>query len=344
MEHARARADRRFGEPVWVGIASEVELRSPDGVAGVRLHFVAGPPDAEALARSQAHAIGTADLPPAQPTLDAGPGQPPIIARAAWARGHAPPRHGPLYRTVKLAFVHHSETPNGYGPGQVPAILSSIFVYHRYVRDFFDIAYNFAVDAFGRIWEARAGGIDEAVIGAHAGGYNEVSTGVVVLGSFMSALPPPAAMRSLGSLLAWKLSLHGVPALGRVSVAVAADGASYTPFAAGAHVSLPRIAGHRDGDQTSCPGDALISLESTAPLTVSGTVTPAGPGVTLDVYRVKASGRRHLVASKRLAAAGGNFHASFRRLRPGRYVLVAGTVASVLYAPGASAPLMVTIP
>ena len=65
-------------------------------------------------------------------------------------------------------------------------------------------------------------------------------------------------MRSLGSLLAWKLSLHGVPALGRVSVAVAADGASYTPFAAGAHVSLPRVAGHRDGDQTELPGQRAV--------------------------------------------------------------------------------------
>ena len=59
-------------------------------------------------------------LPLAQPVLDAGPGQPPIIARAAWAQGHAPPSHVPLYGTVKLAFVHHSETPNGYSAGRGP--------------------------------------------------------------------------------------------------------------------------------------------------------------------------------------------------------------------------------
>ena len=105
-----------------------------------------------------------------------------------------------MYGTVKLAFVHHSETPNGYGPGQVPSILHSIFAYHRYVRGYFDIAYNFAVDAFGRIWEARAGGIDEAVIGAHAGGYNAESTGVVVLGSFSAATPPPAALGALDAV------------------------------------------------------------------------------------------------------------------------------------------------
>jgi N-acetylmuramoyl-L-alanine amidase len=453
----RAATDaRQFGEPIWTGPAKLVQLRSAGRVNGVMLHFVA--PPAAVSVGGEAHASQA--MPLAQPILDAGPGQPPIIARAAWARGLAPPRHVPLYGTVKLAFVHHSQTPNGYGPGQVPSILYSIFVYHRYVRDFFDIAYNFAIDSFGQVWEARAGGIDEAVIGAHAGGYNEVSTGVVVLGSFGAVLPPPAALDALGRLLAWKLSLHGVPALGRVPVLVAADGASYTPFAPGTRVSLPRIAGHRDGDQTSCPGDALygelsairpraaqlagqparltiaapvppvspgtsvtiaggltgvatgaplagapleiqqitgtgtestiatltagadgswsyvatpvqnvllralhrpapaavsdivvlavapaitLALVSTSPLAVTGTVAPAGPGVTLDLYRVAASGRRHRVASKQLAAAGGSFHAQFRQLRSGAYVLVARTVASVQYAAGASAPLTVTI-
>ncbi len=138
-----------------------------------------------------------------------------------------------------------------------PSILRSIFDYHRYVRGFWDIAYNFAIDEFGRIWEARAGGIDEPVLGAHAGGYNAVSTGVVVLGDFMGASPSPAALRALERLIAWKLSLHGVPARGRVTVRVNPSDAFYTPFPPGAHVSLPRVAGHRDGDSTACPGDVL---------------------------------------------------------------------------------------
>jgi hypothetical protein len=161
------------------------------------------------------------------------------------------------FGSVKLAFVHHSETPNGYSAAEVPSILRSIFDYHRYVRGFWDIGYNFAVDAFGRIWEARAGGIDKPVLGAHAGGYNAVSTGVVVLGNFMGASPSPAALRALERVIAWKLSLHGVPARGRVTVAVNPRDAFYTPFRPGAHVSLPRVAGHRDGDSTSCPGDVL---------------------------------------------------------------------------------------
>ncbi|MBV9414108.1 MAG: N-acetylmuramoyl-L-alanine amidase, partial [Solirubrobacterales bacterium] len=405
-------------------------------------------------------ATAASALPLAQPVLDAGPGQPPIIARSAWAHGHAPPRHPPEYGTVKLAFVHHSETPNGYAAGHVPSILYSIFVFHRYVRDYFDIGYNFAVDDFGRIWEARAGGIDQAVLGAQAGGYNAESTGVVVLGSFMSVAPAPAAIAALERLLAWKLSLHGVPALGRVSVVVSTDGAPYTAFAPGSHVSLPRIAGHRDGDQTSCPGDALyaqlplvrsqvaqlvgtptrltiaapvapaspatpvsvtgrlaevasgapiagapleiqqitgtdtettlatvttdsggnwsyaatpsqntllralhrpapaavsdivvlavapvltLTLDSAAPPTVSGTVTPPLARVTIDLYRISSTGRRQLVSAQRVAATGGSFQARIRRPPSGRYVLVARTAATARYAAGASPAVQFTV-
>ena len=42
-----------------------------------------------------------------------------------------------------------------------------------------------------------------------------------------------------------------------MTVRVKPAGAVYSRFPAGAHVSLPRIAGHRDGDSTDCPGDAL---------------------------------------------------------------------------------------
>ena len=163
---------------------------------------------------------GTATAQLAQPVLDAGAGQPPIIARSAWAAGRARPAGPANYGTIKLAFVHHTDNPNGYSRADVPALLLAIFDYHRFVRGFFDVAYNFMIDAFGRIWEARAGGIDEPVIGAHAGGYNAESTGVAVLGTFMSVVPPPAAIRSLERLLAWKLALHGIPSLGKVTVVV----------------------------------------------------------------------------------------------------------------------------
>jgi N-acetylmuramoyl-L-alanine amidase-like protein len=261
----------RYGEPIWSGPADALQVRS-DVLVGVRLHFVAAPPPDAATV--------SAALPMVTTGLDAGPGQPPIIARAAWGHGGAPPRFPPAYGSVKLAFVHHSETPNGYRPGDVPAILRSIYRFHRFVRGWNDIGYNFAIDAFGRIWEARAGGVDEPVIGAQAGGYNLYSTGVVILGTFMSALPSTSALAALERLLAWKLTLHGVPALGRVPVRVDPSGAGFTRFAPGQRVSLPRVAGHRDGDQTACPGNALYARLPSIRSRVAG-LAGARAGLTL---------------------------------------------------------------
>jgi len=158
---------------------------------------------------------------------------------------------------VELGFVHHTENPNGYSAAQVPAMLRAIFAFHRNVNGWNDIGYNFVVDLYGRIFEARAGGIDEPVVGAHAGGYNYVSSGVAVLGSFSGTPASPAAKVALQRLLAWKLSLHGTPASGRVTVRVNPTGASYSKYPANAHVSLARISGHRDADSTECPGNVL---------------------------------------------------------------------------------------
>jgi hypothetical protein len=168
-----------------------------------------------------------------------------------------------------------------------------MFHYHRDVRGYYDIAYNFIIDAFGRIWEGRAGGIDAPVLGAHAGGFNGVSTGIAVLGTFTDAVPPAPALQALERLLAWKLALHGVPAVGRVRVEVNRADAFYTPFRPGQEVLLPRVAGHRDGDLTDCPGDAfyhrLPALRPrvaalTGPLSVLTISPPAavvGPGETV---------------------------------------------------------------
>ena len=280
------------GEPVWTGRADAVQVRSDVRVEALRVHLVSAAAvggaavggaalsgaalggaavggaaevavggAADAAVGGAVHVAGDAAaaagaFPPAEPQLPAGPGQPPIIARRAWA-GELEPRFPPLYGDVRLAFVHQSVTANGYSSGEVPAILRSIYYFHTHVRGWNDIGYNFAVDAYGRIWEARAGGIDQPVVGAQAGGYNLESFGVVLLGDFDSTLPTSTSRHALAHLVAWKLALHGVPISGRVTVEVDPSDAFYTRFRPGQLVSLPRIAGHRDGCTTDCPGDDM---------------------------------------------------------------------------------------
>ena len=81
---AAAQPDQQFGEPLWVRAADLIQLRSAGPVEGLRVHFVAERAGAANLATA-------ASLSVAQPILDAGPGQPAIIARSAWARGDSPP-------------------------------------------------------------------------------------------------------------------------------------------------------------------------------------------------------------------------------------------------------------
>ena len=242
------------GDPIWTGPANAVLLRAAAPVRDVVVHFV----DVSTRAPARPAGVAAADLPLAQPVLDAGPGQPPIIARQAWAQGRAPaPVGGSAYGVVKLAFVHHTENLNGYSSADVPGMLLAIWAFHRFVRGWRDIGYNFVIDRFGRAFEARGGGIDEPVLGAQAGGYNGSSSGVAMLGDFSGQHPSAAAHRALADLLAWKLSLHGAPALGHVDVQVSAEGAVFSRFPAGSLVRLQRVAGHRDADATLCPGDAL---------------------------------------------------------------------------------------
>lgn len=255
----RPATDRRVGEPIWTGGTRSVQIRAAGGVRDAKLHLVNvnGESEADRDGRAMAPIASAARLPMALPELAAGAGQPQIIARRAWAGGNAPPKVAPEYGAVEMAFVHHTENPNGYTAAAVPAMLRAIYLFHRYVNGWNDIGYNFVIDLYGRVFEARAGGIDEPVVGAQAGGYNYLSTGIAVLGTFSSVPISKAARDALEKLLAWKLSLHGTPSRGRVTVKVNRAGASYSRFPANARVSLPRIAGHRDGDATECPGDVL---------------------------------------------------------------------------------------
>ena len=256
-----AHAHGQVGEGIWTGRSTSLQVRSATGAHGVVVQCV--PADlAGVVAVGDPIAGPAGDLAPdalalAGPSLPAGPGQPPIIARGEWAGSDHPPAAGPYYGTVEMGVVHHTENPNGYAAGDVPALLRAIYEFHVHGRGWYDIGYNFVIDRFGRIWEARQGGIDLPVIGAHAGGWNEISFGVSMLGTFSDVLPSPAALASLQRLLAWKLALTGVPAVGEIVAVVTADGASYSQFRAGEHVTFPRISGHRQVDATSCPGTVL---------------------------------------------------------------------------------------
>ena len=147
-----------------------------------------------------------------------------------------------------------------------------------------DIGYNFLVDRYGTIFEGRSGGVDRAVIGAQAQGYNSFSTGISCIGSFGEHSLPKAAMEAVARLIAWKLPLHGAPVTGGLTVVSGGGSLNAHPY--GAKVRMQRIAGHRDGDATDCPGDRLYhQLPALRTLTASyhGDPTQTGGQPTMTI-------------------------------------------------------------
>lgn len=202
----------------------------------------------------------------APPSAGAAAAQPTIQPRSLWtSKGWATKNSGcssgPVTASggVKFAVVHHTVNSNTYAASDVPAMLAAIYAYHTGTNGWCDIAYNFVVDRFGRIWEARSGGIDKAIIGGHAQGFNTNSMGVSFLGQYepgaspTAAAPTAAALDAAGKLIGWKLGLFGVPATGTVTVT---SGGS-PKYPSGTSVTLNRISAHRDVGLTACPGQNL---------------------------------------------------------------------------------------
>jgi hypothetical protein len=154
-----------------------------------------------------------------------------------------------------MAYVHHTVNSNSYSAEESDDLIRGIYAYHVEGRKYCDIAYNFLIDRFGRIWEGRYGGIDQPVIGAHAAGFNTGSTGIAALGTFTSKAPPRKVVSAYKRLLAWRLDVAHVRPTGWTTMV--SGGGSTQKFDKGESVNLPVVSGHRDTGLTACPGGRL---------------------------------------------------------------------------------------
>ncbi|MFI5974693.1 peptidoglycan recognition protein [Streptomyces sp. NPDC051452] len=185
--------------------------------------------------------------------------RPPIVPRSAWlepatGRTQPPPRYDDR---VVAVFVHHTDSPNGYDCADAPGIIRRLYAGQTHDRGWDDIGYNFLVDRCGTLYEGRAGGVDRAVTGAHAQGFNHRTVGVAAIGTFTAGVPVPVAMTdAVAALAAWKLGLAGVDPRSRVRL-VSSNGLSR--YKAGTGATLPAVSGHDQGFMTSCPGAALTA-------------------------------------------------------------------------------------
>lgn len=251
-----AHASRRvYTLPIWVGTADRMAFRvtahaGAPAMWDFRAHVINSQGDAHKPNIVQ-RVVSAVSRFLRGSSAEAMTGTPSIITRHQWGANESwrdsAPRYAP---SLQMAFIHHTAGSNSYSRSQVPGIIRSIYKYHTSNLGYADIAYNFLVDRYGRIYEGRYGGITKPVIGAHAGGFNTGSTGLSLIGTFSSSTPPAAMIRSLKRLLAWKLDVHHVPPTGTVVMTSAGS----TRYPAGRRVSLNRISGHRDTSKTACPG------------------------------------------------------------------------------------------
>lgn len=248
------------GEPVWTGAALWLQVRGPAGAA-VEADLVDSLGQRHGLLDRAgallARAGGGLRTALRSHPAAAAPTRPAIVTRAAWGADERLRRGGPRHAdSVRALIVHHTAGGNAYRPDEGPAVVRAIYGYHTRVLGWDDIGYHLLVDRYGRIYEGRAGGVERPVIGAHAGGFNHRTSGVAVMGSYQDAAPPPAAVRALVDVLAWKADVHGIDPRGSAELR---SGGS-TRYPAGARPRIPTISGHRDVSRTACPGQALYGL------------------------------------------------------------------------------------
>lgn len=183
-----------------------------------------------------------------------------IISRSEWGGSAVsvssslwPPEHAE--KSSKF-IVHHTAGVNKSCSSSTLSVskqdVKAIWSYHTYGRDWGDIGYNYLVDSCGRVFEGRLGGNN--VIAGHAAPYNywdknksdgkidEASIGVSVMGNYSSAIPSSTIIENLGRIIGYKSYINNINPTGSALFKDRTKG---------------NIAGHRDYDSTSCPGNGL---------------------------------------------------------------------------------------
>jgi putative cell wall-binding protein len=237
-------ADRRLTQPVWVGEAKWIQLRDAGGATplepgAVGVELI----DSSGLSQGWLERLGerlTTSFVSAPATASGATQRPEVFSRQEWGADPALRGGGPYYADdMKRGIVHHTADPaNDYSRAEADDLVRGMYRYHTQYRGWSDIGYNMLIDRYGRVFEGRAGGLTERVIGAHAANYNEGSFGVSMIGNFDSTAPPQDAVDALAKVLAWKMDIHHVDPTGST------DG-------------LPNLIGHRDVGSTGCPGEYL---------------------------------------------------------------------------------------
>jgi hypothetical protein len=257
---ASEQRERRGTQVVWAGRHRQVQVEVlGHRPRGLRLTLIDTGPAEPTTAPSRspaARSVVTTRSAVAARRPTRAP-KPAMYTRGDWGADRRWRNGSPTYiKKIRQVHIHHTASANDYAPGDVPGLLRGMYYYHTHSLGWFDIGYNFLVDRFGRAWVGRSGGADRPVRGAHTLGFNHESVGIALIGRFGKQAPSRAALRAVVRIAAWKLDMYGGHPLRRILVR--SKGSDRYP--AGTVVRLPTIDGHRDTNETSCPGARVYEL------------------------------------------------------------------------------------
>lgn len=252
--HTDEASDRMGTQVLWIGPADGIQVRvggnRPDGLTLVLLHPARRAGD-DASFDARLRSVN----PATRGTLQTA-ARPTMKSRSDWGADESLRNGSPRYNeTIEQVHIHHTVNSNDYGKADVAALIRGMYRYHTQNLGWSDLAYNFVVDRFGRIWVGRAGGAARPVRGAHTLGFNATSTGVSVIGNLDLVAPTSETVEAIAQLAAWKLSRYDRVADGTIDVV--SEGSD--KFRSGKVVTLPVIDGHRDTNDTACPGSNLYA-------------------------------------------------------------------------------------
>ncbi|MCU1395864.1 MAG: hypothetical protein JWM34_4292 [Ilumatobacteraceae bacterium] len=176
-----------------------------------------------------------------------------VLPRDSWG-ADLPARGAIAPETVQFLLVHHTASSNSYGAGGAPGVLRSVFAYHTSsAKGWPDVCYEFFVDHDGIVYEGRTGALAGPVRADATGGSQGFAQLVCLIGDFSDTEPTDAMMGSLTRVLAWLADRYSIDTSPGATTSFVSRGSQR--YAAGATVTTPTIAGHRDMSYTECPGD-----------------------------------------------------------------------------------------
>lgn len=162
---------------------------------------------------------------------------PDFLNREGWCpSGDCPEDTTPAFTNVTHLIVHHTASSNT--ASDWAAVVRSVWDFHVNTNGWDDVGYNWLIDPTGVLYQGRG----DNVRGAHFCGNNTGTMGVAMIGNFVAANATEASKNTLKELLAWKSCDIDTDPLG-------------TSFHTSSGMDLMNISGHRDGCNTTCPGD-----------------------------------------------------------------------------------------